>query len=44
MEKILSELFEEKNVRTNLSSLRQEIKEQEKKAVALKQVAEKVVI
>ena len=35
MEKILTELFEGKNLRSNLSSLRQQIKEQEKKAEAL---------
>ncbi len=39
MEKILSELLEEKNIRTNLSSLRQQIKEQEKKAVVMEQVS-----
>lgn len=41
MEKILSELFEEKNIRTNLSSLRQQVKEQEKKEVVFNHVSEK---
>ena len=41
MEKILSELFEEKNIRTNLSSLRQQVKEQEKKEVVFNRVLEK---
>ena len=41
MEKILGELLEEKNIRSNLSSLRQHIKEQEKKDSVLAQVEEK---
>ena len=39
MEKIFKELVEKNNIRTNLSSLRQMIKEAEKKEAALEQVA-----
>ena len=38
MEKILKELVEQNNIRTNLSSLRQLVKEQENKALVKKEV------
>lgn len=41
MEKILKELAENNNIRTNLSALRQMIKEADKKALVLKQVKNK---
>lgn len=41
MEKILNELLEEQNVRSNLSALRQEIKEQDKRNAVLDVVSKK---